>query len=225
MKLLYAEDELSLSMAVTEILKMENFIVDAVYDGEAALQAIYQNTYDAIILDIMMPKLSGIEVVEKIREKGIYTPVLLLTAKNETEDRIHGLSCGADDYIGKPFDMGEFVTRIQVLLRRANTYKETTLSYGNVQLNCQTAELQSIAGSLRLSSKEAQLLTLLLKQTNIAHSSRYLLENVWDANTDPSTLTLYISYLQNKLKQIHSDCTIQPTKEGYILQSADSNLV
>ena len=148
MKILYAEDELQLSMAVTEILKMEEYEVDAVYDGEEALEHVLNQEYDAIILDIMMPKKSGIEVVTAMRDKGIFTPVMLLTAKNETDDRIAGLSSGADDYLGKPFAMGELIARLNAMLRRTTQYKTKTIASGNISLNCETGELKSDQGSL-----------------------------------------------------------------------------
>ena len=128
MKILYAEDELQLSMAVTEILKMEEYEVDAVYDGEEALEHVLNQEYDAIILDIMMPKKSGIEVVTAMRDKGIFTPVMLITTKNETDDRIAGLSSGADDYLGKPFAMGELIARLNAMLRRTTQYKTKTIA-------------------------------------------------------------------------------------------------
>lgn len=218
MKLLYAEDEIALSMAVTEILKMEQFEVDSVYNGNDALSHIEKNHYDTVILDIMMPQKSGIEVVEQMRASGDFTPVLLLTAKNETEDRIHGLSCGADDYLGKPFAMGELLARIQALLRRTNQYKETTLTFGNITLNCENNELNSPHGSLRLSNKESQLLAFFLKHPLIAHTCEELLQALWGKEEKYTTLTLYISYLQNKLKQIHAQCTISYLHNSYILQ-------
>lgn len=208
MRILYAEDEKQLSMAVTAILKMEGFEVDAVYDGQEAWEYINNNDYDAAIFDIMMPKLSGTEVVEKMRESSIFTPVLLLTAKNETEDRIQGLSSGADDYLGKPFAMAELVARLQAMLRRTNQYKNTLLTSGNISLNCETNELKSPKGSLRLSSKEAELLGLFLRKPNSRYTADQLLEQLWPDSQDGQTIVLYVSYLQNKLKQLHGDRTI-----------------
>lgn len=208
MKILYAEDELQLSMAVTEILKMEEYEVDAVYDGEEALEHVLNQEYDAIILDIMMPKKSGIEVVTAMRDKGIFTPVMLLTAKNETDDRIAGLSSGADDYLGKPFAMGELIARLNAMLRRTTQYKTKTIASGNISLNCETGELKSDQGSLRLSNKETALLSMFMKKEATPFSSKELMEQLWKEQEDEDAVLLYVSYLRNKLKQIHAEQTI-----------------
>lgn len=209
MKVLYAEDEISLSIAVTEILKMENYEVDTVYDGQEAWEHLQDNHYDAVILDIMMPKMSGIEVVANMREHSIFTPVMLLTAKNQTDDRITGFSNGADDYLGKPFSMAELIARLNAMLRRTTQYKETMLSCGNISLNCETNELKSDKGSLRLSSKESALLALFLKNENTALSSEDIMNTLWEQHSDENMVTLYISYLKNKLRQIHGDRNIR----------------
>lgn len=209
MKVLYAEDEIPLSSAVTEILKMENYEVDTVYDGQEAWEHLQVNHYDAVILDIMMPKLNGIEVVANMRQHSIFTPVMLLTAKNETEDRIVGFSNGADDYLGKPFSMAELIARLNAMLRRTTQYKETMLSCGNISLNCETNELKSDKGSLRLSSKESALLALFLKNENTAFTSQYIMNTLWEQQSDENMVTLYISYLKNKLRQIHGNCNIR----------------
>lgn len=209
MKVLYAEDEISLSIAVTEILKMENYEVDTVYDGQEAWEHLQDNHYDAVILDIMMPKMSGIEVVANMREHSIFTPVMLLTAKNQTDDRITGFSNGADDYLGKPFSMAELIARLNAMLRRTTQYKETMLSCGNISLNCETNELKSDKGSLRLSSKESALLALFLKNENTALSSEDIMNTLWEQHSDENMVTLYISYLKNKLRQIHGNRNIR----------------
>lgn len=122
MRILLAEDEKELSNALVAILKHNNYSVDAVYDGNDALYYGLSQNYDAVILDIMMPKMSGLEVLEKLREKGIYTPILMLTAKSEIEDRIIGLNMGADDYLGKPFAMGELLARVRAMTRRKSEF-------------------------------------------------------------------------------------------------------
>lgn len=209
MKVLYAEDEISLSNAVSEILKMENYEVDTVYDGQEAWKHLQDNHYDAVILDIMMPKMSGIEVVSNMREHSIFTPVMLLTAKNQTDDRIAGFSNGADDYLGKPFSMAELIARLNAMLRRTTQYKETMLSCGNISLNCETNELKSDKGSLRLSSKESALLALFLKNENTALSSEDIINTLWEQHSDENMVTLYISYLKNKLRQIQGNRNIR----------------
>lgn len=220
MKLLYAEDELQLSMAVSEILKIKQYEVDSVFDRTAAWEKLQTNTYDAVILDIMMPGLSGIEVTQKMRENNIDTPVILLTAKNETEDRITGLTSGADDYLGKPFAMGELLARIAVLIRRtAKPLKPSILQTGNISLNCETYELKSDCGSLRLSNKESELLALFLQSDEKLITSKEILSKLWEDQTDENAVDLYISYLRNKLKQIHSNYNIQNEENGFSLQA------
>lgn len=208
MKILYAEDEKALSMAVTEILKIENYDVTPVYDGQQALESINNTNYDIIVLDIMMPKLSGLEVLQKIRQNEIYTPVLLLTAKAEVEDRIEGLSVGADDYLAKPFAMTELIARLNAMFRRISQYKIKEFKFGNTILNCDTLELKSNVGSLRLSNKEFELLSLLMKNNQSKFNINQIMERIWKDSSDNNTVILYISYLKNKLKQIHSTMDI-----------------
>lgn len=218
MKILYAEDERQLSMAVTEILKMENYEVDAVYDGEEAENHLKSNYYDAAILDIMMPKVDGIQVLEYMRRQEIYTPVLMLTAKNATEDRIEGLTIGADDYLGKPFVMKELLARLNSLIRRNGTYRNSVLKCGNISLDLTTDELKSHQGSLRLSSKESELLALFMKQNGYLFTPSKINEILWNNEQDENTVILYISYLKNKLSQIHADSEIRNYEKGYVME-------
>lgn len=142
MKLLYAEDERAMSEAVTDVLTYHKYSVDAVYDGRDALDYARTEEYDGIILDVMMPKMSGLEVLRRLRSEGCRTPVLLLTAKAEVEDRIEGLDLGADDYLPKPFAMGELLARVRAMLRRREEFTPTVLRCGDLELNQQTAELR-----------------------------------------------------------------------------------
>lgn len=217
MRILYAEDEMQLSMAVSEILKIENYEVDVVYDGNEAWEHLCQNRYDAAILDIMMPGMDGLQIVHQMRCQKDYTPVLLLTAKTQTEDRITGLSTGADDYLNKPFAMGELLARLNALLRRESQYKLKHLQCGNVSLNCETGELESETGSLRLSSKEMELLSLFMKRMNRSFSASQLLEQIWEGKSDENMVLLYVSYLNNKLKQIHGTIQIIQTNQDFSL--------
>ena len=142
MKILFAEDEIAMSEAVTDILTYHHYMVDAVYDGVTALEYAKVEKYDGIILDIMMPGMSGIEVLKQLRKEGIGTPVLLLTARAEVEDRIEGLDAGADDYLPKPFAMGELLARVRALLRRRESFTADVLAYGNFLLNRNSYELK-----------------------------------------------------------------------------------
>ena len=149
MKVLYAEDEKQLSMAVTEILKLEGFEVDPVYDGEEALEHLKAGSYDIVVLDIMMPRLDGIKVLSIMRSNGIYIPVLLLTAKAEVEDRIEGFKEGADDYLAKPFAMAELVARLNAIARRKTEYRVRNMELSNLFLDCDSGEIRTAYGSLR----------------------------------------------------------------------------
>lgn len=217
MRVLYAEDERALSDAIVEILKMEGFEVDAVYDGAEALEHISGGAYDAAVLDIMMPRLDGVAVLQKMRERGDYTPVLLLTAKTQVEDRILGLSAGADDYLGKPFATGELIARLRAMGRRMTQYQVKTLSLGNITLDCESLELKSDIGSLRLSSKESQLLTYFLENRDAVLSTKQIFDRLWTQEDTQGVVELYISYLRNKLRQIGSHVNIVRTKGGFRL--------
>ena len=164
MKILYAEDELGLSMAVAEVLKMEGFEVTSVMDGLSADEILQKEHFDMVVLDIMMPGMEGTQVAENMRKRSDYTPVLLLTAKAETEDRIDGLNKGADDYLAKPFAMGELVARVKAMIRRNRDYQQTVLNLANVTLDLESNELSARSGSLILSVKEAKLLALFLEK-------------------------------------------------------------
>ena len=208
MKVLYAEDERQLSVAVTEILKMEGFTVTPVYDGEEALQALEQDYYDAVVLDIMMPKKDGIEVLETMRKNGNHIPVMMLTAKATVDDRITGLSTGADDYLAKPFAMKELVVRLQSLIRRNNDYRHSVVKYANIELDSKTCELKSDKGSLRLNNPEAELLTYLIHHVGESFSAEVINEEVWGGKESPAKAELYLYYLKNKLRQIHANVNV-----------------
>ena len=217
MKVLYAEDEMQLSVAVTEILKIEGFDVTPVYDGQAALDAMEKDYFDVVVLDIMMPKKSGIEVLEEMRRGGNHTSVLMLTAKATVDDRITGLSTGADDYLAKPFAMKELVARLNSLLRRNSDYRHSVLRYANVELNSGTCELKTDKGSLRLNNSEAELLTFLIHNADNPFTAQQINEKVWGGKESPEKAELYIFYLKNKLIQIHSDAEVLIDNDTYTL--------
>lgn len=162
MRLLLAEDEMELSNALVTILKLKGYDVDAVYNGEQALEFILSQSYDGLILDIMMPKVSGLEVLKEIREKKVLTPVLLLTARAEVEDRVEGLNLGADDYLAKPFIMTELLARINALVRRGREYSIQTFNVGNTTLKAEGMELSVGEKSLRLAGKEVDMLSMFM---------------------------------------------------------------
>lgn len=179
MKLLFAEDEVSMSEAIVDILTYYNYQVDAVYDGADALAYARVEQYDGIILDIMMPKMNGLEVLKALREEGCRTPIFLLTAKSEVEDRIQGLDLGADDYLPKPFDTGELLARIRAMLRRRESYVPTVLSYGDISLNPDNYELCGNGEHVALSKLEYRLMEVLMLNQGVYLSSEALLSKVW----------------------------------------------
>lgn len=217
MKILYAEDEIQLSTAVTEILKMEGFTVTPVYNGREALDKLEEDYYDVVVLDIMMPVMDGMEVLRQMRKNGDHTSVLMLTAKAAVDDRITGLSEGADDYLAKPFAMKELVARLKSLLRRQNDYRYSVLTYSNIELDSNTCELKSDKGSLRLSNAEAELLSFLIRNINTFFTAEQINAQVWNGKESPEKAELYIFYLKNKLRQIHAGIEIIIDGDKYAL--------
>lgn len=225
MRLLYAEDERQMSEAVVDILTFHKYTVDAVYDGEEALDFIRAEQYDGIILDVMMPKLDGVQVLKKIRDMGIHTPVLLLTAKSDIEDRIAGLDAGADDYLAKPFAMGEFLARVRALLRRREGYTPDVMTMGNVSLNMANYELSTPEKTYSLSKIEYQLMELLMLNKGVYLSTDDLLTKVWGYDTDAEMgiVWVYISYLRKKLNSMNADIEIRAKRNiGYKLQKKET---
>lgn len=219
MKILLAEDTKDLNRVLTAVLQHEQYDVDSVYDGQEAADHIEVDAYDCIILDIMMPKKNGIEVLELIRAKNILTPVLMLTAKAEIEDRVAGLDAGADDYLTKPFAMKELLARVRALTRRKNEYAARNLSYKDISLRSESLELKS-ENSVRLSMKEFALMQSLMLNQERYLDTAFLKERVWDNDPDvrEDTVRLYISYLKRKLKAIASSVDIEGNHEtGYKL--------
>ena len=217
MKLLYAEDTQDLNRAVTTVLKMEKYDVDSVFDGQQALDKIVQNAYDCIVLDVMMPRVDGMQVLRAIRQKRITTPVIMLTAKSEIDDRVAGLDAGADDYLPKPFAMRELLARIRSACRRNSDYDKGVLQYADVQLDPNTFALTAHS-SVRLSVKEYELLQVLFN-ANIPLDSDALIQRVWrgDDKADRNTVRLYILYLKGKLFAVGSCVGIEETPRGYQL--------
>lgn len=221
MRLLLAEDEKALSKAVAAILKHSHYTVDTAYDGEEALDYLAAGNYDGIILDIMMPKKSGLEVLEFIRKKGDSTPVLMLTAKSEIDDRVLGLDSGANDYLTKPFDAKELLARIRAMTRLQTEHQTSKLTVGNITLDRATYELSSPFGSFRLANKEFQMLELLMCNPHQLISTERFMERIWgyDSDADLSVVWVYISYLRKKLTALHSDIQIKATRNaGYSLE-------
>lgn len=219
MKILLAEDTKDLNRALCAILKHEGYDVDAAFDGEDVMDFIERDSYDCLVLDIMMPKKDGIQALTEIRAKNIITPVLMLTAKSEIDDCVAGLDAGADDYLTKPFAMKELLARVRALTRRKTEYGTNDLKYNDVLLYAQTFELAS-ENSVRLSVKEFELMQQLMLNKDRSVSVDYILNNVWSREPDaqPDTVVLYVSYLKRKLRAIASDTVIEGDENsGYRL--------
>ena len=215
MKILLAEDTKDLNRNITLLLEHEKYDVDSAFDGEEALEFVKNDSYDCIILDIMMPKLDGISVLSDLRKRHILTPVLLLTAKAEVDDRVAGLDAGADDYLPKPFAMKELLARVRALMRRQPAYTSEKVQVGDVLLDPGTFSLTS-ANSVRLSNREFETMMLLMSNPDMELSTDYLLEHVWKNEPDAmgDTVWLYISYLRRKLTMINSVTKITGEKGG-----------
>ena len=221
MRLLLAEDEKELSKALCAILKHNNYSVDAVFNGQDALDYGLCENYDGIILDIMMPKMNGLDVLKELREKGISTPVLMLTAKAEVEDRILGLDLGADDYLTKPFSMGELLARIRAITRRKSEFSPNILTSGNLSLNRETFELSAGDTSLRLGNKEFQMMEMLMSNPGRLISTEQFMERIWGYETDAeiNVVWVYISYLRKKLTTLGANLEIKAVRGvGYTLE-------
>ena len=222
MRLLFAEDEVSLSEAVVDILTYHDYQVDAVYDGADALAYARLAQYDGIILDIMMPKLDGLEVLKTLRREGCQTPILLLTARNEIEDRIQGLDLGADDYLPKPFHMGELLARVRAMLRRRDHYVPDVLTYGDIALRPQDRQLGCGDRSVELSRLEYRLMEVLILNQGICLSSEDLLSKVWGLETEAElgSVWVYLSYLRRHLAALDSQVQIRVRRGiGYTLET------
>lgn len=222
MKLLFAEDERSLSRAITHILEKNCYSVDAVYDGQAALEYLENGDYDGVILDIMMPKVDGITVLRELRSKGNHVPVLMLTAKAEIDDKVLGLDLGANDYLTKPFDTKELLARIRAMTRSHGSV-DACLSVGNITLNRTNFELSSPSGCFRLANKEYQMMELLMANARQLISSDRFLEKIWGLNSDveSSVVWVYISYLRKKLTALNANVAIKAVRNaGYLLEES-----
>lgn len=214
MKLLLAEDTRDLNHVVSEMLKMQGYDVDSAFDGEQALSLALTNGYDGMILDIMMPKKSGLDVLKEVRARNIVTPVIMLTAKTEVDDRVAGLEAGADDYLTKPFAMKELLARVKAMLRRKNDYASRELSFGDLHLSSESLEL-SAGNTVRLSMKEYELLSQLIADPDHTVDETFLLDHVWNGEeADTETVWLYINFLRNKLSYVDSHAVIQGEKGG-----------
>lgn len=221
MRILVADDEPEMTMVLEALLRRENYSVDVVHDGQDALDYGLADNYDCLVLDIMMPKKDSIQVLQALRAQNVSTPVLLLTAKSQVEDRIAGLDSGADDYLPKPFHNGEFLARVRALTRRGQVFTPSVLAAGNIRLDCSTFELRCGGSAIRLGSKEFQMLELLMRQKGRVVTTEQFMERIWgyDSEVEISVVWAYISYLRRKLEAVGADVRISTRRGfGYLLE-------
>lgn len=218
MRILYVEDEKYLADAVIHVLEKSGISVDHAADGEEGLKLATKPIYDAIVLDIMLPKLSGLEILKDLREQKIKTPIIMLSALSQVEDKIKGLNYGADDYLAKPFKTQELVARLRALVRRPALQAEKIISYGDLYYNIEERSLNDI----HLSEKEAAIIEALIKNPDHVQSKEYLLTHVWgtDSAGEDNYVEVYISYLRKKLEKLKSSVKIKTIRSlGYKLCS------
>ena len=221
MRILLAEDEKSMSKALVAILSKNNYAVDAVFDGEEALSYLLTGDYDCAILDVMMPKMDGFEVLRQVRAKGMTLPVMMLTAKSQIDDKVEGLDLGANDYLTKPFESRELLARLRAITRAITPAADNTLKYGNVTLNRANFEMSTDEGSVKLAAKEFQMMEYLMANPGTLISTDRFMDKVWglDSEADISVVWTNLSYLRRKLTQIKANVKIKATRNaGYSLE-------
>ena len=223
MRLLIAEDELDLAEALTAFFEKNQFTVDTVNDGLSAYEYAGADDYDAIILDVMMPKMDGIEVLRRLRADGNKAPIMMLTAKAEKDDRITGFDAGADDYLPKPFEADELLSRVRAILRRREEYKPSVIKFGDISLNPDSDMLLCDTGkTVRLSGREFQVMELLMHSPKTVFSADKIMEKVWgwDSEAEINVVWVHISNLRKKLKSIGSKAEIRVNRGlGYLLEA------
>ena len=221
MRILLAEDEHSLSRALVVLLEKNNYSVDAVYDGEEFLNYLEGGNYDAAILDVMMPKRDGISALVEMRKRGSNIPVLILSAKSEVDDKILGLDSGANDYLTKPFAVGELLARIRAMTRAGEGQNDSKMKCGNITLDLATYELIGPDGSIKLANKEFQMLEMLMRNPAHLISTERFMEKIWgfDSESEINVVWVYISYLRKKLSGIGANVSIRAHRNsGYSLE-------
>ncbi len=224
MRLLIAEDELDLAEALSVFFEKNHFSVDAVHNGFDAYEYGVTGVYDAIILDVMMPKMDGIQVLERLRSEGVKTPIMMLTAKGQKNDRITGFNAGADDYLPKPFDPDELLSRVRAILRRSEAYQPTLLRCGDLTLDPSSGALTCGAHSVRLNGREFQVMELFMRSPRQVFSAERIMEKVWgwDAEAEINVVWVNISNLRKRLKAIGSRVQLRANRGlGYALEDPE----
>lgn len=226
MRILLVEDEIYMAQAVAQVLEKNNYTVDLAHDGEYGLDCALSGIYDMIILDIMLPGRSGLDILNTLRQEKLAVPILLLTAKSETEDKVTGLDLGADDYLTKPFDMPELLARLRVLARRKQEISfQDNCTFGDIVLDPHALSLHCGNQSFKLTLKESQLLEMLIDARGGVISKNRIIEKVWgfDSDAEDRHVEVYISFLRKKLKALDTDTFIETVRGmGYALRAGRS---
>lgn len=223
MRILIVEDEYSLADALREILKKEKYTVDIAMNGQEGLYQALTGIYDAIVLDVMLPEMNGFQVLDSMRKEGIETPVLILTAKSELDDKVSGLDYGADDYMTKPFQTKELLARLRAITRRKGEIESSVISFGDLELNTSIGEIscKATGKNMKLGVKEFQLLEFLLKNRNQIVTKEQIVEKLWglDSDSEYNNAEVYVSFTRKKIKFIGSKVAIKAVRGlGYILE-------
>lgn len=222
MRLLLAEDEADLAEALAAFLEKNQYVVDVVHNGADAFDYAASGAYDALILDVMMPEMDGISALRKLRQAGVQTPVMMLTAKGERDDRITGFDAGADDYLPKPFYTDELLSRLRAILRRGGEIRPNLLRFGDLEMDCDSGVIRCGGREERLSGREYQVMELFLRAPTVILSADRIMERVWgwDARAEIHVVWVHISNLRKKLKAIGSGVTIRASRGlGYVLEA------
>ena len=222
MRLLIVEDEVRFADTLRQLLNRQGYTADVYYDGVSGLDNAMTGIYDLMVLDVMLPGMNGFQVVKKLREAGVTTPVLMLTAKSDVSDRIHGLDCGADYYLTKPFEPEELLACVRTLLRRSGgqLQESDTLTWGDLSLERTTFSLSCAERAVRLSRREYDLMELLMRNGNQVVTKEQMLVKVWgyDSQAEDNNVEVYISFLRRKLTHLHSAVKIKTLRMlGYCL--------
>lgn len=224
MRLLLADDEKELTDALSMILNYNKFTTDCVYNGQDALDYAISGEYDGIILDVMMPRMDGVEVLRRLRQAGITTPVLMLTAKSQLRDKVEGLDAGADDYLPKPFETEELLARIRAMARRGSAvFTPDTLIFGDLSLDRKSFELKCGGESVRLANKEFQMMELMMTNPKVVISTERFMDRVWgfDSDSEMNVVWAYVSYLRKKLQTLGSRVELTALRgRGYMLEDS-----
>lgn len=220
MRILIVEDEVRLAETLRQLMEDQRYQVDTVYDGADGVDYGLAGQYDLIILDVMLPKVDGFQVAQRLRAAHVSTPILMLTARDEVSDKISGLDCGADDYMTKPFDTGELMARVRALTRRQGEVLSDVLTVGDLNLDCTSRLLSAGERSVRLGFKEFEVLRLLMVNNGNVVTKETLISKIWglDSEAEDNNVEVYISFLRKKLAFLNSQVAISTVRKvGYFL--------